>query len=1058
MIPDRNPRSRCVSFLALAVLLLVPCGPRSPYAQDATLSAELSEEQRNLKDLLFDLGGRMQSLAKKLEASQPDDAKRLRDAADKIHNSDLARVFDDITSLLGSASFVEAVGRQDGAIHQIDAIIALLERSRFGGDEVEKLREEVEKKLRETGEIAGKQKSLLDRTREFLEKAAAVASLKDVKKDVADIQKEQAGLQAGADLATLDAGADKADEAAVKEALEAVRKLQAGQESVNTRLAALPPGKSPLKEMRDMVSRLDELLEAASSLVEGTEGVRDAEQDLKDSAGKGPEAGARPGKDPGVTRKGTAAGKTGPDGAPEPPPEGAAAKGGENEGKAGEAGAGETKTGEEPGDAKAGEARPGVAKSAGKKAAAGKSGESKAGEAKPGDGKTADGKTADGKTGETSPGDAGEASGQDAREETPGAQPVAGKSDVGLAREAQALSEEKDRLAKAAADLSKDIEEVAGDLGADRPGGAPVKEDVSRSSAGAKKAAEGLEKDDLAAALEGGKAALEGLRGARRKLAGDLARMEEANAGQTAGTLQDQGLLEKEAKAGSSSMAKGAEQSSSESAGSSLSGGSKAMEEAAKSMGESAKALEDGDRDAARSAGEKAQQDLARAADALEKGQTALAQRSAAEKSRDLQKKLAKKADEAQKKIAELQKKLRKKGENKDGALSGAEKALSGAAGAMREAAEAGQKGDASLAKKKREEALAELDKAQTKIDEEERDQLARLEKDALKKDAPLQDELARLTREVAKKSQKGSSSGSRSGGESQDLEGAAESMDKATESLEKEDAEGAEKEQEEALARLKDREDELRKEEERLARLQREEEMLSMIEELTKVKDGQESINSETVSIHAGREPRESRRQKLRVQGRIEKLVTRQGELADGVDTLHKKLKEELARVFTFVLRGVTEDMRQVRDSLKDLDTGNYTQFLQKEVVRDVDRLIAVLKEQLEKDEEEAAAAQEGPPGGQDPGVRRLVPPVAELRMLREMQMDVNRGTRDLEDLQKASEEGVTESWERALNRLTQKQGSVSRMTGQLLKDFKEATGAAPEGEEPAPPQDEDP
>ncbi|HVR73558.1 MAG TPA: hypothetical protein VMT52_04475 [Planctomycetota bacterium] len=1032
-----------MSFLTLAVLVLVPLGLRSPRAQDATLSAELSEEQRNLKELLFDLGGRMQSLAKKLEAGQPEDAKRLREAADRIHNSDLARVFDDIASLLGSASFVEAVGRQDGALSQIDAIIALLERSRFGGDDVEKLREEIEKKLRETGEIAGKQKSLLDRTREILERAAAVAGLKDVKQEVADIQKEQAGLHEGADPAGLDAGADKADEAAMKEALESVRKIQAGQESVNTRLAALPPGKSPIQEMRDMVSRLDELLDAASSLVEGTEGVRDAEMDLKDFAAEGPD-GARPEKDTDRTKKGTAAGKSSPAGAPEPPPEGDAVKGGESEGKGGESAAGE-----EPGDAKSGDAKAADTKAAGAKSGDAKAG-GKASEAKPGDAKTADGKT-----GETSPGDAGEANGQDAGEEKPGAQPAAGKSDVGLAREAQALGEEKERLARAATDLSKGIEEVAGDLGADRPGGAPVKEDVSRSSAGAKKAAEGLEKDDLAAALEGGKAALEGLRGARRKLAGDLARMEEANAGQTAGTLQDQGLLQQEAKAGSTSMAKGAEQSSSESAGSSLSGGSKAMEDAAKSMGESAKALEEGDRDAARSAGEKARQDLARAAEALEKGQDALAKRSDEERTRDLQKKLAKKAEEARKKIAELQKKLRKKGDNKDGALSGAEKALSGAAGAMREAAEAGEKGDASLAKKKREEALEELDKAQAKIDEEERDQLARLEKEALKKDAPLQDELARLTREVAKKSSKGS--GSRSGGESQDLEGAAESMDRATESLEKEDAEGAEKEQEEALARLKDRQDELRKEEERLARLQREEEMLSMIEELTRVKDGQEGVNSETVSVHAGREPRESRRQKLRVQARIEKLVTRQGELADGVDTLHKKLKEELARVFTFVLRGVSEDMRQVRDSLKDLDTGNYTQFLQKEVVRDVDRLIAVLKEQLEKDEEAAAAAQEGPPGGENPGVRRLVPPVAELRMLREMQMDVNRGTRDLEDLQKASAEGVTESWERALNRLTQKQGSVSRMTGQILKDFKDATGA-PEGEEPEPSQDEDP
>jgi hypothetical protein len=66
---------------------------------------------------------------------------------------------------------------------------------------------------------------------------------------------------------------------------------------------------------------------------------------------------------------------------------------------------------------------------------------------------------------------------------------------------------------------------------------------------------------------------------------------------------------------------------------------------------------------------------------------------------------------------------------------------------------------------------------------------------------------------------------------------------------------------------------------------------------------------------------------------------------------------------------------------------------------------------------------------------------------MLKDMQLDVNRGTRDLEDLRKASAEGPTEAWEKALNRLTQKQGSVSRMTAELIKDFQQA-GAPPEAE----------
>jgi hypothetical protein len=72
----------------------------------------------------------------------------------------------------------------------------------------------------------------------------------------------------------------------------------------------------------------------------------------------------------------------------------------------------------------------------------------------------------------------------------------------------------------------------------------------------------------------------------------------------------------------------------------------------------------------------------------------------------------------------------------------------------------------------------------------------------------------------------------------------------------------------------------------------------------------------------------------------------------------------------------------------------------------------------------------------------------VAELRLLREMQLDVNSRTRSLEDIRKASKDGVNEGWERSLSRLVQKQGSVSKMTDELLQDFQAAREEADGGE----------
>src|SRR5262249_7424941 len=140
------------------------------------------------------------------------------------------------------------------------------------------------------------------------------------------------------------------------------------------------------------------------------------------------------------------------------------------------------------------------------------------------------------------------------------------------------------------------------------------------------------------------------------------------------------------------------------------------------------------------------------------------------------------------------------------------------------------------------------------------------------------------------------------------------------------------------------------------------------------------------------------------------------------------------------FVLKNTSADMRQIRDSLKELDTGTYTQFLEKEVVRDVERLIEALKAELAKKDN----PEEGPQMNQQRSQMRprLVPIVAELRMLKEMQGEVNRGTRDLEDLRKASDGKVSEAWQKTLDRLLQKQGSVSQMTGNLTKDLEKEAG----------------
>ena len=956
-------------------------GPRA-VAQDLQVTVELSEEQSDIKAILQDVGRRMQHLAKKIEPSQPDDARRMREAADRIQSSDLNRIFDDIGSLLGSAQFIEALGHQGRAIDELDAIIKLLERAKFESEEVDQRLRDLEKLRQEAEKLAGSQDKLLRKTRQHLEREKALEQLKSLKKAVSELEENQTQLNQGTDPEKLDPGATRADAKALQQALQLTKELREGQEKINKNVGGLPSEETSLEEVRALVRQLDDLIARAGELQAGTQGA----QELAGKISSPEDAGAQGREDAG-------------------------AQGREDAGAQGSEGAGE------------------------KEKDAGAQGSAGAGEKEKGAQQGAQDQESSGTKG--------------ADAEKTASKGKKGPSDVEMARRKQALAEARKELEEKARDLSGKLTDLEKNLGAESESGGigkpdTVKEKVSTSAKHAQKALEELREGELDRALESESRALDSLKKARDQLAGNLGSMEERNAGETSGLVQEQGLLDQKTREGSAKMAQASQQSSSDASSKSLSEGAQALKEAASAMEKAARALQKGDRSGARAAGDKASKDLARAQAGLEKGQNQLAERSAADKSRDLQKKLARKAEQTRKEVEELQKKLRKKQRKKDGEnLSGAEKALSGAAKAMRSAADAGQRGEKSLAKKKADEALDRLEEAAADLEKEEREELARLEKDKLKKNAPEQEKLARLTKELAKKASRSGGKSSSGSEQAAGLDDASSSMEKAGEDLQNEDAESAEKEQEKALAKLKNAKEGIKEEEERLARLKREQEMLSMMAELTEITEGQEKINTETVALHAGRDRKESRRQKLRVRQKVEKVVTQEEDLADKVDELNDKIQEELARVFNFILTGVSADMRQVRDSLKELETGSYTQFLQKEIIRDVERLIVALKEELDRQKNNQS------PGAQQPqqqGRPRLVPPIAELRMLKTMQVDVNRGTRDLEDLREASPDGVSESWDKALDRLTQKQGSVSRMTTEIFEDFKKATG--PEGQ----------
>ena len=150
-------------------------------------------------------------------------------------------------------------------------------------------------------------------------------------------------------------------------------------------------------------------------------------------------------------------------------------------------------------------------------------------------------------------------------------------------------------------------------------------------------------------------------------------------------------------------------------------------------------------------------------------------------------------------------------------------------------------------------------------------------------------------------------------------------------------------------------------------------------------------------------------------------------------------------------------QDLDEVRESLSPgNDPGEQTQLLAQEVIDGLDRLRLALEEELRRrnQQQQQQGGQPPPQGGQ----KRLVPPVAELLTLKEMQIEVLERTRRLESAKERSGEDFDPIQERILERLVQRQGSLVELTSQIAGDLEEQLGGedAPAGEGEDPPEDD--
>lgn len=952
-------------------------------AQENAAEDDLIRKQENLRKVTVDARARMTGLAKRLREStlEAEDAKRLDSAVEMFKRALLEDTLNDAAGALGKSEYLDAVLKQDLAIETIDSIIRLLEERQFDGAALQEKIDNVRELKEEAKRLAQKQRNLLEKTREAIDLSQNAQELKEIAENIDSVSQKQKQAMDGQDPDKIDPTLGQKDAGMISKLQQAVQQLTQAQSKWNEEAGKLEPKKLPIESTEQFLSQLQKALQKAESLVKLTERLENADSSARADSN---------------------------------------------------AQSSDSDTAKSPGD----KSQSLQKDSSGRKSEAAASDKQGTDDKSNDDASSSDSKTPSApKTDD--PADGTDKTGEPLKD---------GKADPlksATTREKSASSAaELSRVSGAAKDLAQQLGDELKELQT-----TPVEELPKDAQKGVREAQSesqqvpsALEEQQYDKAHDKSKTAAEALRQARDAVAQKLAQMREQNALQTAGLSQQEALLEQATQKASQTAQEGAQQSQSKPAQDTMQNAAGELNQAAKAMKQATDSLQKGDRAEAQKAGQQAESHLKAAKEKLDSGQESIENRTAEQKASDLQNELARKTKSAEDKIRSmLQKKVRKKADKER--LAQAQAELAKARNAMERAAEAAKKGESAELQKKQKDALSSLQRAKDAVKEEEEDQLDRLQRRNLSEDAKQQDELASLTRETAKDAAKRSSSQSSSQGEK--MESAAQNMEQASQNLQQDEPKSAEEKQEEALEQLQNVASELEQEEEQLAKLKREEEIVNVIDELKGLKEGEEEIFSMTVELHEQVEKRSrSRRAQALLRKRVTTLANQQNELTEKATGLTGRLTEQSSRVFSFVLGNITSDMKEIEANLRDRKTGAYTQLLEREVGASLQRLITAMEGELDRMQKQEPRQQtrDAPPGGQQK--QRLVSMMAELLMLKDLQTGVNQQTGNLEDLREASDDGPSESWERALERLALRQGSVTDMLKTVIEDFKAAGG----------------
>ncbi len=260
-----------------------------------------------------------------------------------------------------------------------------------------------------------------------------------------------------------------------------------------------------------------------------------------------------------------------------------------------------------------------------------------------------------------------------------------------------------------------------------------------------------------------------------------------------------------------------------------------------------------------------------------------------------------------------------------------------------------------------------------------------------------------------------------------EDLEEARQEMEKAIEELkEKKDRNKASKHQDEAIRQLLEAKEKL---EEILRQLREEEKSLtlaSLESRFRKMLSMQLLVYQETVRLEKEGEDKDAN-----LIARGKQLATSEEEIVQEVDKALVVLREEGSSVaFPEAVEAIREDTASIVQLLDQGKAGELTQTLEQAVIEAIEEMVDALQKEMEKKKDEEQ--QQGEQQQGQPQDKPLVDALSELKMLRSLQLRINRRTRQLGRMIEGDQAGEPELLKQ-LKTLSGRQSRIQRATYDL-------------------------